>query len=308
MKPLYPAVFKADEAFALKWAERSENQAFYRHIVNLCYDFPSLFLAWSGETGMPEIAAELSRSLLDKGINVFVPQHAVPLCAFSQAMGTRQMPLGLYLSYDRNLNLYSLAALTNHGGPVDEKDILDFPPKKIERSGVLGTTDYDAAYLNSLAGLADQFIEDGPGLRSLKTPFADLEEKMRLRPELKILFTADPNGLDAIISTDGQGLTLKDRNGVELDAASVCSTIIDYLVNERLAAGTVVGPAGRVKPATEDGEVVAIEGSVYDMNYHAAFADLLIGWWSDGTMAHQGSSCFGDALLSAIYYLEAQRS
>jgi hypothetical protein len=44
------------------------------------------------------------------------------------------------------------------------------------------------------------------------------------------------------------------------------------------------------------------------MSYHAGFSDLLVGWWNDGVLAHQGSSCFGDAILTAIYYLEAHRS
>ena len=76
-----------------------------------------------------------------------------------------------------------------------------------------------------------------------------------------------------------------------------------------MASGTIVGPAGKVKGIPEGiGEILEIEGSCFDMNYHAGFADLLIGWWEDGTIAHQGSGCFGDAYLSAIYLLESWRS
>lgn len=308
MKPLYPALFKAEEAFSLKWSNRPENRVFYHHLLNVCRDFPSLLMAYSADVGMPEIAAEISRSLLEIGINVFLPAHSVPISAFSQSMGARQMPLGIYLSYDHQMQLYFMTALTNHGAAIDEKDILEQKPEIIERNGVLGTTDYDRIYLNSLVGLADQFIEKGIGLKKLRIPFPALEEKMRQLPELGVLFSHDPDGLEVEISADGQALKVKDKNGKEIDAEEVCTTILNYLVKERMAAGTVVGPKGKVRPAAVDGEIVEVEGSLFDMNYQAAFSDLLIGWWPGGIIAHQGSSCFGDGILSTIYYLEARRS
>lgn len=292
----------------MKWAQRPENQAFYRHMINVCRDFPSLLLAYSAETGMPEIAAEISRSLLDTGINVFLPAEAVPICAFSQSMGARQMPLGLYLSYDRELKLYVMAALTNHGGPIDEKDVIDQKPEILERNGVLGTTDYDRIYLNSLTGFADPFIESGRGLKKLEIPFPQLWEKMQQQPELGILLDSDPAGITAKISTDGQAVSFLAADGSAIEHEKVCQTILEYLVKERMAAGTVAGPAGRVQPAIAEGEIIEVEGSLFDLNYQAAFSDLLIGWWDNGVIAHQGSSCFGDGILTTIYYLEALRS
>ncbi len=308
MKPLYPAIFKAEDAFALKWSQHPENQTFFRHIMNICQDFPSLLLAYSAETGMPEIAAEISRSLLDSGINVFLPSEAVPICAFSQSMGARQMPLGLYLDYDRELQLYVMSALTNHGGPIDEKDVIDKKPEISTRTGVLGTTDYDRIYLNSLTGFADPFIEPGRGLKKLEIPFPQLWEKMQQQSELSILFKPDPDGLTARISPDGQAVSLFAPDGSPIDHEKVCHTILEYLVKERMAAGTVAGPVGRVQPASADGEIIEVEGALFDLNYQAAFSDLLIGWWDNGVIAHQGSSCFGDGILTTIYYLEALRS
>ncbi|MEW6711019.1 MAG: hypothetical protein AB1403_14425 [Candidatus Riflebacteria bacterium] len=308
MKPLYPALFKGDEAFSLKWGNRPENQMFFRHLMNTCHEFPSLLLAHSAGTGMPEIAAEIARSLLDAGINVFSPAEAVPISAFSQAIGARQMPIGLYLDYDRNLQQYCLSALTNHGGPVDEQDVMDKNPPRNSRTGVLGTTDFDSLYLASLTGLADQFIEDGPGLCNIRIPFLKLSERLRKAPELKILFESDPAGYDAVISPDGQAVSLCDARGIEVDEEFIRQTVIEYLVRERMTGGTVVGPAGKVKPAGSDGEIIEVDGNLFDMNYHAAFSDLLIGWWPGGIIAHQGSSCFGDGILTTIYFIEALRS
>ncbi|MFZ5950835.1 MAG: hypothetical protein ACOYXC_09015, partial [Candidatus Rifleibacteriota bacterium] len=198
--------------------------------------------------------------------------------------------------------------LTNHGGPVDEQDVVDKKPLLTSRTGVLGTTDFDSLYLTSLTGLADQFIEDGPGLCSIKIPFLKLGERLRKAPELKILFESDPAGYDAVISPDGQAVSICDARGIQVDEEFVRQTVIDYLVRERMTAGTVVGPAGKVKPAGTDGEVIEVDGNLFDMNYHAAFSDLLIGWWPGGIIAHQGSSCFGDGILTTIYFLEALRS
>ena len=308
MKPLYPALLKSEEAFALKWARRPENQTFFNHLMNVCHDFPSLLMAYSADAGLPEIAAEIARSLLERGINVFLPSEPVPICAFSQSMGARQMPVGFYLSFNKTSGLYQLSGLTNHGGPIDEKDVLDKAPVFSDRQGVLGTTDFDRIYLNSLTGFADRFIEDGPGLRSLKMPFPILEEKMRQLPELAILFEKDPGGYTAEVSADGQGVRINDPSGNPLATEVICSKILKYLVKERMAAGTVAGPAGRVEPFCSAGEIIEIEGDLFDLNYHAAFSDLLVGWWDDGVIAHQGSSCFGDGILTTIYFLEALRS
>jgi hypothetical protein len=308
MRPLYPVKFSGPEAVSFKWAERPENKAFYHHLINVCQDFPSVLMAYSADSGAAETAAELSHSIIDSGINVFLPSEPVPICAFSQSIGARQVPIGLYLSAASETGSFTLAALTNHGGPIDEQDVLEAEPKKNDRSGVMGTTEYDRIYLNNLAGFADQFIEDGPGFKDLKIPFPTLEEKMKEIPELKILFERDPDGPEATISPDGQGIIIRQSSGKIITSEVLSEMIAKYLVKERHAAGSIVGPAGKVKPADINGEVVEVDGNLFDMNYQAGFSDLLIGWWQDGVIAHQGSSCFGDGILTALYYLEALRS
>lgn len=308
MKPLYPAIFKAEESFAFKWAKRPENRSFFHHLMNVCKDFPSVLMSYSAVPGMPEITAEIGKSLIDAGVNVFLPSEASPICAFSQSISARQVPMGLYVSYDRKSELYSMAAITNYGGPINEKDVNENDFEESDRAGVLGTTEYSRIYLNNLTGFADQFIEDGPGFRSISIPFPEIEGKLREIPELSILFKTDLEGPDAIISADGQGIEIRKAGNSALATEEICEKIIHYLVKERRTSGTVVGPAGRVQPAVLDGEVVEVDGNLFDMNYNAGFSDLLVGWWDDGIIAHQGSSCFGDGILTAIYYLEALRS
>ncbi len=126
--------------------------------------------------------------------------------------------------------------------------------------------------------------------------------------ELAILFEPDPSGPEAIISPDGQALWLNDRKRGNIAATEIAAVITSYLVKERLASGTVVGPRELQLQVAEPPEFMTVSGSSFDMNYHAGFADLLVGWWDNGIIAHQGSSCFGDAVLTAIYYLEALRS
>ncbi|GAB4282590.1 MAG: hypothetical protein Kow0029_28240 [Candidatus Rifleibacteriota bacterium] len=308
MRPLYPAIFNADEAFSLKWAERNENRAFFYHLLNVCKDFPSLLMGYSADTGIPELAAELGRTLIERGINVFMPSSPTPLASFSQSVGARQMPIGLYLSYDSRNDFYQLSAITNHGGPIDEQDIKESKIEESERNAVLGTTDYDLIYLNSLKGLADQYIEDGIGFKTLCIPFPELEKKMQETPELAIIFKRDEKGPVARITNDGQGLIVTNSDGTQVSTEEMADLIINYLIRERLASGTIIGPIGRTKPINETIEIQEIDGTLFDMNYHAAFADLLVGWWDGGIIAHQGSSCFGDGILTAIYYLEALRT
>lgn len=306
-RPLYPAILKPDEAHALKWAERPENESFYKHLLNISNEFPSILMAFSADHGLAETAIELGKSFIDKGINIFLPPDPTPICAFSQSIAARQVPLGLYLSFDQQKQMLSLAALTNHGGPLDDQDIIEKQPEENDRNAVLGETEYNRIYLNNLSGFADQFIEEGSGFSEVVIPFNGLDDKLRNQKELKILFSPDKNGPKAILSNDGQGLKIIE-NGKELSDNVVCDKIINYLVKERRASGTVVGPKGLVEPADIAGEIVEVEGELFDMNYHAGFADLLIGWWHGGIIAHQGSSCFGDGILTAIYYLEALRS
>ncbi len=307
MKPLYPASFTAADVSRQHWAEIPANLHFYRHVRNVCQSFPSVVLAWSARPGLENLAAGVAEGLIGCGINVFMPPQATPVCALSQAIGTRNLPIGLYLDADPRLEILTLSALSSHGGPFDEQDVLGNPFGKSGKSGVAGETDVERAYVNNLAGLADQFIEAGEGFSALEIPFSGLFERLQAADGLKILFQHDPVGPRAVISPDGQSLHIFARDGRQVAPAEVARDITNYLVKERLASGTVVGPARSMQGFPASLEIVEVEGTPVDLSHRASFTDLLLGWWHDGLMAHQGSSCFGDAILSAVYYLEARR-
>lgn len=309
MKPLYPAIFSESQASRLAWAKLPENQLFFNHLINSSRSFPSLILAYSAAEGLAEFAATLEENLINYGVNVFTPGEAAPLCSLSQALISRNMPLGLYLDRIDGQSLLTLALLSSHGGPLDERDILEAVPAGVPaRAGLAGTTELARYYINNLAGLADRFIEDGPGFREIEVPFAGIEKSMREIPELKIIFQSDPNGPSARVSADGQSLHVVGQDNRPVAASQIVGEIARYLVTERLSSGTIIGPAGHANDFATGCETLEVAGSAFDMSYRAGFTDLLVGWWGDGILAHQGSSCFGDAILTAIYYLEARRS
>lgn len=307
MKPLYPAIFNVDKARNLQWADLPENHAFYCHLVNTCKDFPSLILAWSALEASAAIASEIADDLLKKGINIFMPAQAAPVCALSQALGNRGMPVGLYLDVDAN-NICSLTAITNHGGLFDQQDVLSVIPPDLSRNGVLGLTDLERDYVNQLSGFADKFLEIGRGFRSFKTPFPGIDQKLRSDKTLAVLFEPDENGPDAEVGADGQSIKITRQDGSQVSTIEIVETLAEYLIKDRLAAGTMVGPLPHPKVDGTHVELSLVEGSISDMHHQAAFTDLLMGWWGDGMIAHQGNSCFGDGILSAIYYLEACRN
>ena len=310
MKPLYPATFTAADVARQHWAEIPANIQFYRHVRNVCNSFPSVVLARSARPGLESLAADIAAGLIACGINVFMPPQAAPVCALSQAIGARNLPIALYLDADEQVANLTLAALSSHGGPFDQQDILTAPFGRSGKSGVAGETDIERAYVNNLAGLADQFIEDGIGFSELVIPFAGLLERLRENPALKILFQEDSGGPKAIVSPDGQSLIIIEKGGRQLQTTEIASFITSYLVEDRLAAGTILGPTGQVHDFARSFaglETLEVEDSQTDFLQHASFIDLLIGWWHDGLIAHQGSSCFGDAILTAVYYLESCR-
>ncbi|PKL42043.1 MAG: hypothetical protein CVV41_16470 [Candidatus Riflebacteria bacterium HGW-Riflebacteria-1] len=309
MKPLYPAIFSENQASRLVWAMLPENQVFFNHLINSSRNFPSLILAFSAADGLADTAAVLAESFLNCGINVFMPGEAAPLCSLSQALISRNMPFGLYLDRVDSHSMLTLALLSSHGGPLDEKDVLDAVPGHIvAKAGLAGSTELDRYYVNNLAGLADRFIEEGQGFSSIEIPFAGIEKSLREIPELQIIFQTDPSGPAARVSADGQSLYITGRDKRPLSPSEIAGDIARYLVRERLSSGTIIGPVGHVSDYATGCETLEVAGSAFDMSYRAGFSDLLIGWWDDGVLAHQGSSCFGDAILTAIYYLEACRS
>jgi hypothetical protein len=127
MKPLYPAVFRVHDTARLHWAELPRNLQFYRHLRNVCQSFPSLVLAYAARPGLGELAHEIAGGFTGCGINVFIPAQAAPLCALSQALGARNLPIGLYLDADDQVETLTLSALSSHGGPFEEKDIITDP-------------------------------------------------------------------------------------------------------------------------------------------------------------------------------------
>ncbi len=308
MKPLYPARFRASDIADKHWAELPENITFYRHIRNVCLSFPSLILAFSARPGLSTAAAEIAKDLAACGINVFMPNDAVPICALSQALGSRNLPLGLYLDADDTGDNFTLAAMTSHGGPFDMQDVIVAPFGKSTTTGVVGETDLLSYYAANLAGFADQYIEKGIGFSALDIPFPALIKKLKDTPGLEILFQADPHGPAATLSPDGQALKIFEREKGEIASEEIAMLIADYLSNERLASGTIIGPSGRLTGFSRYPDRIEVEGTLVDLNHRVGFTDLLVGWWPDGSIAHQGNSCFGDGLLSAIYFLEAKRN
>ncbi len=310
MKPLYPATFKAADVERQHWAEIPANIQFYRHVRNVCNGFPSVVLAWSARPGLESLAAGIAEGLMNSGINVFMPPQAAPICALSQAIGARNLPIALYLDADEQVANLTLAALSSHGGPFDQQDILTAPFGRSGKSGVAGETDIERAYVNNLAGLADQFIENGTGFSELEIPFSALLDRLHENPALKILFQQDPEGPKAIVGHDGQTLTIIEKDGRQMQTTEIASFITSYLVEDRMAAGTLLGPTGQVHDFARSFaglETIEIDDSLTDFHHRASFIDLLIGWWHNGLIAHQGGSCFGDAILTAVYYLESRR-
>lgn len=308
MRPLYPAVFNVNECASMLWAKRPENQNFCNYLFSICKEFPSLILASSSAPGLSQPLAEIAEGLMSSGINVFLPSDPTPLCAVSQAVSSRNMQVGLYLDGDNEGKNLSLTALAKHGGPPDEKDVAAMAPVLYGRTGVAGTTELERYYASNISSLVDHFIENGPGFRAINIPFVSLEERLRSMPELQILFESDKNGPVASISADGQALLLTDKDGSAISAEEIAATIARYLIQERHASGTIVGPSEALLSESVEVENLMVKGDSFDMNYHAGFSNLLIGWWNNGVIAHQGSSPFGDAILTAIYYLEALRS
>lgn len=307
MSALLPIEFKFEDVKNLKWTLESENLPFYYHVRNVCNTFPSLILGFSASPKSKQAAALLAESLLSVGINIFLPEHPTPMAALSRAIGTRGMPLALYLDMSGESDLCSVTAINNHGGPIDEKDIIDKTPEDNDRTGVVGQTELSKFYVNGLAELADPFIEEGIGFSEIICPFPDLLPLMKKHKSLSHLVQLDSSGPIAKISEDGQSLEIVQKDGKILETQYIVEQIGTYLHKERMAQGTIVGP-NEILDLSTIGDFIKVNDNSFEMSYRAGFSDLFLGWWENGIIAHQGNSCFGDAFLSAIYLIEAWRS
>lgn len=305
MIPLYPIKFKPEEAADLAWSIPNDNVAFYRHLSNICYDFPSILFATSATPKVEAPAALIIESLRNMGINVFRPSEAAPLSTLSYALMDRSMPLGLYLTdCGENLKMY---AITKHGGYFDQKDVIHKISAKSYYLGVRGETDIETSYIAHLEAFCDRFASKKTGFNQLVIPFNNIEKKIAESEPLSHLTQKYKDGPTLEISQDGQRLKVFDTFGKEIPHKKVVETLCTYLTKERMATGTILGPE-HTKVDTDNVKSLKVEGSVHDLQHQSSFYDLLLAWWHDGIIAHQGNGCFGDALLSSIFYFEAINS
>lgn len=306
---LGPICIEADSAESLKWSELPENMLFFRHICKLCSDYPSIFLAYSATKDVKDIAQITAHGFTELGINVFMAPYAVPICAFSQAVALRNAPIGIYLSKDDKHRGILLTAIASHGGLFDLRDVNNEKTTlNLSKTGVIGETNMTDAYIENLAGLADSGIEPGIGFKEIRIPFPHIDELIKTHKNAQILNVSDKNGLTATIGDDGQQLTITDTRGLIVSTEKIASSIMTYLQKERLARGTIIGQSPLLNQVIDEENYIEVKDSIYSLHFFAASCDLLLGWWPNGVIAHQGSSCFGDGILSAIYYIEAQRS
>ncbi len=306
MSPIYPIVIPAAQVANSSWATAEEFASIVLHIKNLCSNFPSILMAYSADFEAKVNAVMLAEEIVNWGINVFMPDSPVPLAAISYAITTKAMPIGLYIEGVKNSDSVRLIPISSHGGLFDNQDLKTAFVASSSKKGVIGSTDISSSYIKHLAGFADPYIEKGLSFSSFENPFKELNKAMSQNENLGILFEKDPKGPKAVIGNNGSLLKLEE-NGAQISTEQIAKRISKYLKEERYASGTLLVPAGNSNGFGEFGEIAEIEGNDFDLIYSAGFSDLLLSWWPDGLIAMQGSSCFGDGLLAAIYYLESLR-
>jgi hypothetical protein len=263
-------------------------------------------MAYSADFEAKVNASLLAEEIVNWGINVFMPDSPVPLAAISYAITTKAMPIGLYIEGVKNSDSVRLIPISSHGGLFDNQDLKTAFVASSSKKGVIGSTDISSSYIKHLAGFADPYIEKGLSFSSFENPFKELNKAMSQNENLGILFEKDPKGPKAVIGSNGSLLKLEE-NGAPISTEQIAKRISKYLKEERYASGTLLVPAGNSNGFGEFGEIAEIEGNDFDLIYSAGFSDLFLSWWPDGLIAMQGSSCFGDGLLAAIYYLESLR-
>lgn len=304
MKPLKPAIFKEEDLRPGAWAERESTRRLWSHLLDVGSRFPSLTIGWAARPGLSDIVEKLAGMLTRAGLNVFLATSPVPVAALSQALGLRMQPLGLYVSETAD-GSFSALAITTHGGPVLETDVHEGTTGTGDRVGVMGTTDFLEPYVKRMGQLLDPMIENRVRLSSLSSPFDQLHKRMHPHPEFRPLFEYAETGPRAEISPDGQGISIHDSDGSLVPTRRLVETLGTYLTRLRGAAGTLVGPRGTAELAAGISEFSEIDGDALDMSSQAGYVDLLLGWWENGIIAHQGHAPFGDAYLTLLYLLEA---
>ncbi|HQG29272.1 MAG TPA: hypothetical protein PLY73_12045, partial [Candidatus Ozemobacteraceae bacterium] len=265
MKPLKPAVFREGDLRPGGWAERESTSQLWRHLLDVGSRFPSLTIGWEARPGLADIVERLAEMLTHAGLNVFLATGPVPVAALSQALGQRMQPLGLYISEIPGGD-FSALALTTHGGPVLETDVREGIIARVDRVGVMGTTDFLEPYVKRMGQLLDPMIENRVRLSSLSSPFDQLHKRMQPHAEFRPLFEYAETGPKAVISPDGQGVTVHDASGKPIPTRRLVETLGAYLTRLRGAAGTLVGPRGTAEIAAGISEFSEIEGDALDMS------------------------------------------
>lgn len=306
MSPIYPVIIPATKVVDSAWVAEKQYVDIVLHIKNLCADYPSILIGYSSDFEAKVHSNFIAETITEWGINVFMPEYPVPLAALSYALTTKAMPIGLYIEEDCD-NSVRLIPISSHGGLFDEQDLKTSFIKENTKKGVIGSTDLSSIYIKHLAGFADPYIEKGLSFSNIEIPFKEILKKMELNENLSILFERDGKGPSAHLSSNGCLLKITENNS-EVSTKDMAKRLAKFMKEERYSSGTLLVPSGSKSEFESFGEIVEVEGGSYDLSYSAAFSDLFLGWWPDGMIAMQGSSCFGDGILAAIYYLESLRS
>ena len=306
MSPIYPTIIPVEKICNSSWVNDPDYSNLVVHIKNICSNYPSLLMACSADFDSSVHSRFIAERITEWGINVFTPDFPVPLAALSYAITTKSMPIGLYIEEVKEENSVRIIPISSHGGLFDNQDLNISSVAVSSKKGVIGSTDIANMYIKHLAGFADPFIENGLSFSMFNIPFKELTRAMKNNENLKIIFEKDEKGFLASLSDNGCFLTIKN-NDSEISTEDIAKKIAKYLKEERFTSGTIFVPKGKQSNFSLFGDVEEIEGNSYDLVYSAAFSNLFLGWFDNGMIAMQGSSCFGDGILAAIYYLESLR-
>ncbi len=306
IKIVEPMVLAPEDLTEFKWGEKIENRLLYWHLIEECQMHPTIFLAHDvpQEDSSLEIHFNnLAKEFNNIGINAFMPMHPVPLSAFAQVMAKKAAPISIYLTEVENK--LKLTFLGSNGALFDERNFRRQKPKEaVVKPAVIGATNIIDDYISDLSALADTTAETNAQYKELLLPFPEIKEGTIKNTNLKSL-TESPSGqFSASINSDGQSIEIFNEKSEKIEAKVMAKTIYNYLGSERFASGTVIGPSPLCDKMVENEDFLRVEDKT-QLHYNGAYTDLLLGWWHDGTISHQGCSSFGDTLVTALYFIEA---